>query len=263
MPNKDSEFEDEAENNDDQDRESLEPISEEDVTENLSEEFIAERRRFLDWVFYNEELQKHLKRRVFKMKVPVDKDELVKEVRSRVFEYCTSGYGKGNQFQTLWRAFENPQNSSHRDPAKDLLSCLKDTINTKSIDAIKPYTKPNPDQKEVEKGGPKYVAKEKLTNDEEELETAQDTEPGFLNSDSDAGYRIRQCLRKHCRSKHLETFLKIINLWEEGINKPVDICLKIPGLTPRSYNDLQGSLREFLTKHVNCWISDEDKEDPS
>jgi hypothetical protein len=236
---------------------------EENPAGNASAEFIAERHRFLEWIFHNEELKNHLKWRVFKMNIPVDTDELIEDVRSRVYEYCTSGYGKGNKFQTLWRAFENPQNSGRRDPAKDLLVCLKNTINTKCIDAIKPYTKPNPDLTEVQKGGPKFVVKVEITNDITKLDKAVDMEPEFLNSDSGLGYRIRQCLGEHYRSKHLETFLQIINLWEEGINKPVDICLKIPGLTPRSYNDLQGSLREFLKKHVNCWISDEDEEDPS
>jgi hypothetical protein len=261
MPNKDSGFEDEAENNDDQDPESLEPMSEGDVTENLSKELIAERHRFLEWVFYNEELQKHLKSHVFKMRIPVDKDELIEEVRSRVYEYCTSGYGKDNKFQTLWRAFENQHNSGRRDPAKDLLVCLKNTFNSKCIDAIKPYTKPNPNLTEVQKGGPKFVIRVELEGDHAKLEQAVDIEPEFFNSDSGMGNRIRECLRKDCRSKHLSTFIAIINLWEEGVDKPVDICLKIPGLSPKTYNDLQGSLRKFLKKNVKFWLNDE--EDPS
>ena len=259
MPGKDKEYGDD-ENSDDQDPASLDPTSEADVTENLSEEFIAERHRFLEWVFHNEELKKHLKSHVINMRIPVDTDQLIEEVRSRVYEYCTSGYGKGNKFQTLWRAFENPQNSGRRDPAKDLMIFLKKTFNSKCIDAIKPYTKPNPNLKEVENGGPKFVIKVELEGDHAKLEQAVDIEPEFLNSDSGLGYRIRQCLRKDCRSKYLATYLQIINLWEEGVHKPVDICLKIPGLTPKTYNDLQGSLREFLKKNVNCWLNDEDEE---
>lgn len=260
MPGKDEEYGDD-ENSDDQVPEDLDPTSEEDVTENLSEEFITERLRFLEWVFHNEELKKHLKSHVFKMKIPVDKKYgLIEEVQSRVYEYCTSGYGKNNKFQTLWRAFENQHNSGRRDPAKDLLMCLKNTFNSKCIDAIKPYTKPNPDKKDVENEGPKFVVKEELEGDYANLERPVHMEPEVLNSDSGLGYRIRQCLRKDCRSKYLATYLQIINLWEEGVRKPVDICLKIPGLTPKTYNDIQGSLREFLNKNVNCWLNDEDEE---
>ena len=262
MPNKDSGFEDEAENNDDQDPESLEPMSEEDVTENLSAEFIAERHRFLEWVFSNEELKNHRRRLVFNMNIPVDKHKLIEEVESRVYTYCMSGYGKKNELQNLWRDVENPENSTRKDPKQELLKFLKATNNSKCIDAISPDTIPNPNEEDVKAGGPKYIGRTDITGDIEILDqSSQDNDPQVHIVDSGMGNRIRECLRKDCRSKHLSTFIAIINLWEEGVDKPVDICLKIPGLTPKTYNDLQGSLREFLKKNVKFWLNDE--EDPS
>ena len=260
MPGKDEEYRDD-ENSDDQVPEDLDPTSEEDVTENLSEEFIAERHRFLEWVFQNEELKNHLKWRVLKMKVPVDKAELIKEVESRVYTYCLTGYGKKNEFQNLWRDVENPQNSTRKDPKQELLMFLKKTNNSKCIDAISPDTIPNPNEEDVKTGGPTHIGWTDITDDIEILDkSSQDNDPQVLIDDSSMGNRIRECLRKECRSKYLATYLQIINLWEMGVHKPVDICLKIPGLSPKTYNDLQGSLREFLKKNVNCWLNDEDEE---
>ena len=261
MPGKDEEYGDD-ENRDDQVPEDLDPTSEENADESLSEEFIAERHRFLEWVFHNGELQKHLKSHISKMRIPVDKkDELIEEVLSRVYEYLTSGYGKDNKFQTLWRAFENQHNSGRKDPVKDLLACLKNTCNTRCIDYIKSRTILNPNDDDVKAGGPKYIGRIETTADIEILDnSSQNNDPQVHIDDSRRGNRIRECLRKDCRSKYLATYLQIINLWEEGVHKPVDICLKIPGLTPKTYNDIQGSLREFLKKNVNCWLNDEDEE---
>ena len=234
---------------------------EENPAGNASAEFIDERHRFLEWVFSNEELKNHRKRLVFKMNIPVDKHKLIEEVESRVYTYCMSGYGKKNELQNLWRDVENPQNSTRKDPKQELLNYLKKTNNSKCIDAISPDTIPNPNEEDVKAGEPIYIGRTDLTGDIEILDqSSQDNEPPVHIVDSGMGIRIRECLRKDCRSKHLSTFIAIINLWEEGIDKPVDICLKIPGLSPKTYNDLQGSLREFLKKNVKFWLNDEDDE---
>ena len=265
MPGKDEEFGDD-ENSDDQVPEDLDPTSEEDVTENLSEEFITERDRFLTWLFNDEDLKRYLKWNIFKLRVPIDRDDLFDEVSSRVYLYCFTAYGKSNQIQSLWQAFENSQSSSHQAAKQDLLRFFKTIYKHKTIDVIKSGTElnPNANEEDIEAGEPKYIPKVEITADTERLEKASpNNELEFLISDSGKGNRIRNCLRKLCHSKHLATYLKIINLWEEGVHKPADICLKIPGLSPKTYNDLQGSLREFLKKNVNCWQNDENEEDPS
>ena len=230
---------------------------------NKGKDFEAERDRFLTWLFNDEDLKRYLKWNIFKLRVPIDRDDLFDEVSSRVYLYCFTEYGKSNQIQSLWQAFENSQSSSHQAAKQDLLRFFKTIYKHKTIDVIKSGTElnPNANEEDIEAGEPKYIPKVEITADTERLEKASpNNELEFLISDSGKGNRIRNCLRKLCHSKHLATYLQIINLWEMGVHKPVDICLKIPGLSPKTYNDLQGSLREFLKKNVNCWLNDEDEE---
>lgn len=235
---------------------------EEDPAGNAPPEFIAERDHFLEWVYNNQELKKHIVRRAIKRGYS---QELVEEGRSRMYEYCLTGYGKDNQFQRLWQDIENPQKSSRKDPEIHLLTYLKSTFNSKLIDAIKPLTFLPPEEEKFPVRDQIHTSHEEPTSDSSKIDgVTHDDEPEFVLNGSGMANRIRNCIRKHNRTRHRETWIKIINLWENGYKKePRFICASIPGLTPSSYNDLQGALIDFLKKHRDDWFNDEDGEDQS
>ena len=96
MPGKDKEYGDD-ENSDHQD-----PTSEADVTENLSEEFIAERHRFLEWVFQNQKLHGHAASRARKKNYPPG---IIDDARQKMLEGVLRRYGKGKNKNPLRRVF--------------------------------------------------------------------------------------------------------------------------------------------------------------
>ena len=241
MPGKDKEYGDD-ENSDDQDPASLDPTSEADVTENLSEEFIAERNRFVEWVFINEELIKHQKHLAGKFGI-----HKVEDAASNLSVYCLTGYGReSNQFQSMWQDIENPRNSKRPDPEKELVIYLKRALNSKCLTLVKPPIGQGIPIDIFELEYPEFALHDIANQPENGLIKAE-----FWN-------QIRECLKKHCRAKYLAIFIQIINLWEVGTFKPEEICYEISGLDETTYAARRRSIIEALKNNLDCWFNDEE-----
>ena len=211
-------------------------------------EFKAERDRCSEWVFNNEKLQAHAASRAKKKKYP---QGIIEDARQKMLEGVLRQYGKGkNKLQKLWRNIEKQSSSAaQHDPEEELTIYLKKTFNNKCIDVLKEIGF-------IQNEDGEWILREEPTD--QPVGDGNVTPPNNAVEKSEMWQRIRVCIRNHYRSKHLATYLQIINLWEEGVHKPVDICLKIPGLSPKTYNDLQGALNEFLDNHRNCWVDEEE-----
>ena len=249
MPGKDKEYGDD-ENSDDQDPASLDPTSEADVTENLSEEFIAERHRFLEWVFQNQKLHGHAASRARKKNYPPG---IIDDARQKMLEGALRRYGKGtNKLQKLWRNVEKQYAAKQEKPMEELTIYLKKTFNNICIDVLKEIGF-------IQNEDGEWIIREEPTD--QPVGNGPVVSSGEEVENSELWQRIRFCLRAHYRSKHLSTFIAIINFWQVGIREPQAICPSIAGLTPSSYNDFQVALNDFLKKHRDCWQDKE--EDPS
>ena len=225
---------------------------EEDPAGNAPPEFIAERNRFLEWVYNNEELQAHAASRAKKKKYPRG---IIEEARQKMLEGALRRYGKGeNKLQKLWRNVEKQYVATQKNPKEELTIYLKTTFNNKCIDVLKEIGF-------IQNEDGEWIIREEPTDQPVGDGNVISYFDGVENSE--LGQRIRFCIREHCRSKHLATYIGIINFWEVGIREPQAICASISGLTPSSYNDLQGALIDFLKKHRDCWFNDEDGEDQS
>ena len=219
---------------------------------NAPPEFIAERDRFLEWVYKNEELQAHAASRAKKKKYP---QGIIEDARQKMLEAALRRYGKGvNKLQELWRNVEKQYAATQKNPKEELTIYLKKAFNNKCIDVLKEIGL-------IQTEDGEWILIEEPTDQPEGGGNVIPPFDGVENSE--LWQRIRFCIREHYRSKHLATYIAIINFWEVGIREPKDICPNIAGLTPSSYNDLQGALNEFLKKHFNCWRNDEDGEDQS
>jgi hypothetical protein len=236
MPNKDSRFEDdELEDNE------LESSGHND------KEFKAERDRFAEWVFDNEKLQAHAASRAKKKKYP---QGIIEDARQKMLEGVLRQYGKGkNKLQILWRNIEKQSSAAQHDPEEELTIYLKKTFNNKCIDVLKEIGF-------IQNEDGEWILREEPTD--QPVGDGNVTPPNNAVEKSEMWQRIRVCIRNHYRSKHLATYLQIINFWEVGIREPQAICPSITGLTPSSYNDLQGALNEFLNNHRDCWVDEEE-----
>jgi hypothetical protein len=222
--------------------------------------FTAERDRFINWLYQNTDLASHQNSRYKK----VDKRDVDLAIQN--FPGILFGrFGTGdNKLQEMWRDVEMPLASTRKNPEKELTIYLKKSFNFLCIDVTKKRKFKEAAEKEFKEQDQQYTGREVLIPDFSIFNYLGDGNDPYRNLDnSEIWTRIRFCLRMHCRSKHLATYIAIINFWEVGIREPKDICPNIAGLTPSSYNDLQGALNEFLKKHFNCWRNDEDKEDQS
>ncbi len=233
-------------NSDDFEDDELE-ISELENSGHNEKEFKAERDRFAEWVFDNEKLQAHAASRAKKKKYP---DGIIQDARQKMLEGVLRQYGKGkNKLQKLWRNIEKQSSTAQHDPEKELTIYLKKSFNNKCIDVLKEIGF-------ILNEDGEWILREKPTD--QPVDDRIVTPPNNAVENSEMWQRIRVCIRNHYRSKHRSTCIAIINFWEVGIREPQVICPSITGLTPSSYNDLQGALNDFLSNHRNCWIDEEE-----
>ena len=222
--------------------------------------FTAERDRFINWLYQNRDLESHQKAR-YKKTYKGAVEQAIQDFPMVMFRR----FGKGkNKLREIWRDVEMPLASTRKNPEKELTTFLKKSFNYLCIDVMKKRTFKEAAEQEFKEQDQQYTGREVLIPDFSIFNYLGDGNDPFRNLDnSEIWTRIRFCLRMHCRSKHLATYIGIINFWEVGIREPKDICPNIAGLTPSSYNDLQGALIDFLKKHRDCWFNDEDGEDQS
>ena len=222
--------------------------------------FTAERDRFINWLYQNTDLASHQNSRYKK----VDKRDLNLAIQN--FPGVLFGrFGTGdNKLQDMWRDVEMPLASTRKNPEKELTIYLKTSFNFLCIDVTKKRKFKEAAKKKFKEQDQPYTVREVLIPDFSIFDYLGDGNDPYCDlENAELWTRIRVCLRTHCRSKHLATYIGIINFWEVGIREPQAICASISGLTPSSYNDLQGALIDFLKKHRDCWFNDEDGEDQS
>ena len=74
---------------------------------------------------------------------------------------------------------------------------------------------------------------------------------------------VRKCVRTHYKGPHLALFMRIINFWQNGIDKPEVLCTHL-GLNETDYAARRRTINSILENHPNEWRDDNgsDKKDP-
>ena len=226
---------------------------------NKGKDFEAERDRFVDWVYNNEELRAHEASRT--RKYP---QEVVEEAELQFPLDLYRQYGKGkNKSQQLWRNVEKQHDATRKKHEKSLTIFLKSSFNNKCKDVMKKlrlFKEPGEEKYAVR--DQKWTSREILTADFSPHDLIMVVNSSFDELEkAEYWQRIRNCLKKHCRANYLATFIQIINLWEVGTHKPEEICIEISRLNKTSYAARRRSIIEALKNNLDCWFNAE--KDPS
>jgi hypothetical protein len=75
--------------------------------------------------------------------------------------------------------------------------------------------------------------------------------------------RVRKCIRTHYKGPHLALFIRIIDFWQNGIDKPEVLCNHL-GLKQSDYAARRRTIKSILVNHPDEWRDDSgsDKKDP-
>ena len=91
----------------------------------------------------------------------------------------------------------------------------------------------------------------------------QDDEPlsNFFTEEMWAS--VRKCIRTHYKGPHLALFIRIINFWQNGIDKPEVLCNHL-GLKETDYAARRRTIKSILENNPDEWLDDSGsyKKDP-
>ena len=74
---------------------------------------------------------------------------------------------------------------------------------------------------------------------------------------------VRKCIRTHYKGPHLSLFIRIINFWQNGIDKPEVLCNHL-GLKETDYAARRRTIKSILENNPDEWLDDSGsyKKDP-
>jgi hypothetical protein len=182
-------------------------------------DFEAERDRFMDWIYNNEELKAHRASRFRNYPRGV-----VEEAELKFYLDLFRQYGKGkNQFLKMWRKIEKQHDATRKKHEKSLTIFLKTAFINKCKDVMKNMRLfKEPGEEQFEDRDQKWTSQEILTDDFSPHDLIKVVNGSFDELEkSELWQRVRNCVKKNCRAKYLATFIQIINLWEVGDRKSV------------------------------------------
>ena len=205
-----------------------------------NDDFIKEREQFLTWFSVNPELLAH---RDSKKRAFYGRNE---DAWSELFIALHNRYGNPtNKLRGYWKN----QNLNV------LTIYLKDAFNNVLKDIVKREN--NGGQDDAQSGSDPFSEDTAISI------VGQDDDPAGGVITQEWWANVRKCVRTHYKGPHLALFMRIINFWQNWIDKPEVLCIHL-GLNETDYAARRRTINSILENHPNEWRDDNgsDKKDP-